>query len=388
MKTFLRSLALFLVAGLGGGAIALAVDDDGGGQSTTVVRTVQAPQPAADPSTPADDLSAAEIYRRDAPGVVVITATTVSTQENPLDPFGSPQEQRGQSLGSGFVIDRQGHIITNAHVVLDAQQVEVGFSNGATYEAEVVGADRATDIAVLKVDVPADALRPLPLGSARDVQVGDPVVAIGNPLGTERTLTAGIVSAVSREIESLEQGVQIYGVIQTDASINHGNSGGPLIDADGRVIGVNSQILSENNGNVGIGFAVPVDTARRVAEEIVDTGRASHTWLGIEGTELTAEIAEQRDLPESGVLVGRVVEGSPAERAGLRGGDEQATVDGQTLTLGGDVITRIDGREVRTFSDLAQTIAEHQAGDRIQLTIVRDGETRTVSVTLAERTSG
>jgi S1-C subfamily serine protease len=387
MAPFVRSLLLALVAAASGGVVAYGVaDGSGSGGTTTIVRTVEAAATVSSTVPGSTALSAREIYKRDAPGVVVITATTVSTQQDPLDPFGTPQQQQSESLGSGFVVDRDGHILTNAHVVLNARKVEVGFSNGATYRARIVGTDRATDVAVLQVDVPSHALRPLATGSASDVEVGDPVVAIGNPLGTERTITSGIISAVSREIDSLVPGVKIYGALQTDAAINHGNSGGPLIDAAGKVVGINSQILSENNGNVGIGFAIPMETARRVAREIIATGRATHTWLGIEGSELTPGLASSLDLPvDHGVVVARVAPGSPAGRAGLRGGNDQATIDGQSITLGGDVITRIGGADVRTFADLARMVAEHAAGDRVDVTFVRAGKTRTVTVTLASR---
>jgi S1-C subfamily serine protease len=376
----LRTAALVVAAGLAGGGVGYVASTAGDdAPATTVVRTIENTPAAAPAVDRSPGLSAGEIYRRDAPGVVVVTAVT-ETQ----DPFSGTQQ--ASSLGSGFVLNRDGYILTNAHVVLDATAVEVGFSSGDTYPAEVVGVDESTDVGVLKVDVPADALTPLELGSADDVAVGDPVVAIGNPLGTERTITSGIISAVAREIDSLVPGIKIYGALQTDAAINHGNSGGPLIDRNARVIGINSQILSENNGNVGIGFAIPIDTAKRVAEQIIDTGHAQHTFLGIEGTELVPEIAKAVDIPVGhGVLVADVTPDSPAEKAGLRGGDETRTVEGQTITLGGDVITAIDGERMESFSDLAGTVASHRPGDRITLDVVRDGETLRIDVTLAAR---
>jgi S1-C subfamily serine protease len=381
----LLGLLLVVVAALAGAAGAVAVGAVGSDTThTTVVRTVPAAQPAAQKL--AKGLSAGDIYKQDAPGVVVVTATSVTSQQNPFDPFGAPQQQQQQALGSGFVIDGAGHILTNAHVVLNAQKVQVGFSNGKTYSAKVLGLDRSSDVAVLKVDVPSDALSPLTLGTAKDVHVGDPVVAIGNPLGEDRTITSGIISAKAREIDSLVPGTKIFGALQTDAAINHGNSGGPLIDANGRVIGITSQILSENNGNVGIGFAIPIDTARRVAGQIMENGKATHTFLGIEGTDLNAQVAHAVNLPVThGSLVAQVVPGSPAAKAGLRGGSTQATIGGETLTLGGDIITQLNGHPVTSFDNFAQTISAHRPGDKISLTLVHGGKTRTVSVTLAAR---
>jgi S1-C subfamily serine protease len=386
-----RVAALVVVAALVGAATAVGlgatVGADAGG-TTTVVRTVERVSAQNAVQAPRGALSAHQIYALSAPGVVVVTATTVTQTENPFDPFGAPQQQESQSLGSGFVIDRQGHILTNAHVVVNAKKVQIGFTGGKTYPAEVVGLDKSTDVAVLKVDVPSGALVPLRLGNSQQVRVGDPVVAIGNPLGEVRTLTSGIVSAVSRTIDSLTPGVQIYGAIQTDAAINHGNSGGPLLDRHGDVIGINSQILSESNGNVGIGFAVPINTARHVAAEIIRTGKAEHTYLGIQGAELTPTLAHAINASVSnGVLVARVVPGSPAAKAGLHGGDTSATIDGETLTLGGDIIVSIGGRDIHQFSDLAQTVDQKQPGDKVTLTYVRDGKRHTVEVTLAGRAS-
>ncbi len=386
-----RLVVLVVVAALAGAGAAVGIGSavGTGDASTTVVRTVRTVERPASPQNAAQTTGGAltphQIYARSAPGVVVVTATTVTTVQNP---FGFGQKEQAESLGSGFVIDRQGHILTNAHVVLNARSVKVGFTGGKTYPAKVVGLDRSTDVAVLKVDAPANALVPLRLGNSNTVRVGDPVVAIGNPLGEVRTLTAGVVSAISRTIDSLTPGVQIYGAIQTDAAINHGNSGGPLIDSHGDVIGITSQILSENNGNVGIGFAVPINTARQVAQELIRNGKVEHTYLGIEGAQLTAAIAQAINLPvKNGVLIERVLPGSPAAKAGLRGGSTTATIGGETLTLGGDVIVAVDGHQLHQFSYLAQTVSSKKPGDRMTLTIVRDGARKTVEVTLAARSS-
>jgi S1-C subfamily serine protease len=389
MTSYLRIGALLVAAALTGGGAAFAVDTTQP-QSRTIIRTAS---PAENVAAPAPTgLSVNSIYRRSAPGVVVVTATsTTRSAANPFDPFSTPQTQQSQSLGSGFVIDKSGHILTNAHVVLGASKVDIGFSNGSSYPATVVGLDRSTDVAVLKVDVPQDALNPLPLGDSSKVQVGEPVVAIGNPLGEDRTVTAGIVSAVQRDISSLQPGIQIPGAIQTDAAINHGNSGGPLIDDQGQVIGINSQILSDNpsnpeSGSIGIGFAIPINLAKNIAQQLIDNGKAEHTYLGIRGSVLTPDLARSLNLSvDHGVLVGQVEPNSPAAKAGLKAGSTQATINGQTLTLGGDVITKIDGKEIRTFDDLSGTITNHKPGDTIQLEIVRGGKTITVSVTLASR---
>jgi S1-C subfamily serine protease len=293
------------------------------------------------------------------------------------------------------VIDKSGHILTNAHVVLGASKVQVAFGNsagtGRTYNATVLGLDRSTDVAVLKVDAPAQALTPLALGDSAAVQVGDPVVAIGNPLGETRTATTGIVSAVNRDIGSLQGNVQIRGAIQTDAAINHGNSGGPLLNDLGQVIGITSQILSDNpsnpeSGNIGIGFAVPINTVKSVAQQIMQNGKAVHTYLGILGSVLTPDLARALNLNvDHGVLIGKVEPNSPASKAGLRAGTTQATINGETLTLGGDVITKIDGKDIHTFDDLSGAISAKKPGDTVQLEIVRAGKTMTVNVTLAGR---
>jgi S1-C subfamily serine protease len=384
--SLLRRGAPLLVAGVLGAGVAVgigaAVADDGG--TTTVVREVT-PASASAPAAfiEGSALSVQEIYRRSAPGVVQITAT--SGTEN-TDPFGFGGQQ--QALGSGFVIDKAGHIITNYHVVADAQEVSVNFSSGRDrVPAKIVGSDPSTDIAVLKVDMAADALTPIPLGDSDEVEVGDPVVAIGNPFGLDRTVTAGIVSAVQREITA-PNGFPIEHVIQTDAAINHGNSGGPLIDAGGQVIGVNAQITSGGlvDGNVGIGFAVPINTAREVAAQLIESGKVEHAYLGIEMETITPELADSVRVPvDEGVLIAAVRPGSPAEKAGLRGGDEQVVVNGQTFVLGGDVITKADGRTITDADELRDVVLSKQPGDAIELEINRDGEVLTVTAELGSQ---
>jgi S1-C subfamily serine protease len=393
MKPSIRQSLIVGAAALAGGGVAAGI---GAATSSNSVTTIQAaaPIPAANVSQTASGISPAQIYQNDAPGVVLITATTQQKQSDPLDPFAPPQTQRSVAIGSGFVTDSAGHIYTNAHVVLGASTVKVTFKNGASYDAKVLGADRATDVAVIEVQgAPASALHPLPLGSVRTVKVGDPVVAIGNPLNEQSTITAGIVSAKDRQIESLAPGQQIYNAIQTDAPINHGNSGGPLIDRFGRVVGITSQILTGNQndpnaGNIGIGFAIPIDKVSQIARQLIANGHAEHTYLGIEGTPITPDLQQAINLPVGyGVLVGHVVPGSPADMAGIKGGSTTATIGGEKLTLGGDIITSIDGHRITSFANLAETIASKQAGDRVTLGIMRNGKATTVSVTLANRSS-
>jgi S1-C subfamily serine protease len=392
MTNSFRTGALVVAAALAGGVTAYAVDSTHS-DTRTILRTAS-PAATTVSAPPQQGLSVNQIYRKDAPGVVVVTATTTTTTSNQFDPFGAPQQQQAQALGSGFVIDKSGHILTNAHVVLNASKVQVAFGADATsrtYDAKVLGIDRSTDVAVLKVDAPAEALTPLALGNSSDVQVGDPVVAIGNPLGEARTATTGIVSAVNRDIGSLQGNVQIRGAIQTDAAINHGNSGGPLINDEGQVIGITSQILSDDpnnpqSGSIGIGFAVPINTVKTVADQIITSGKAQHTYLGILGSEITPNLAQALNLGvDHGVLIGKVESGSPAAKAGLKAGTTQATIQGQTMTLGGDIITSIDGKQIHTFDDLSGGIAAKKAGDTVQLGIYRDGKQSTVTVTLAAR---
>jgi S1-C subfamily serine protease len=389
MTAYMRQGVLVVAAAAVGGASAVALGRAGvgGSSTTTTVRRVAAAPATVNVSSTSTALNAAQIYRRDSAGVVVVNATTLHKVSAPLDPLPGRTE-RSQALGSGFVIDRRGHILTNAHVVAGAQSVTVGFREGGTYKADVVGDDLIDDVAVLDVPrAPSSLLDPLSLGSIRSVQVGNPVVAIGNPLGEYRSITEGIVSAKARQINSLKPGYRIYNAIQTDAAINHGNSGGPLIDRYGQVVGITNQILTGTNnptsGNIGIGFAVPIDTARSVARQIIRRGRAVHTYLGIAGTEVTPTLARVLNLPvSSGVLVGNVRPGSPAARAGLRGGSATATIDGRTLTVGGDVIVSIDHHRVVHFSDLAEAIAGMKPGTHVTLGIIRKAERMTVPVTL------
>ncbi len=330
-----------------------------------------------------------QIYRRDGQGVAFIEAASAPEETEPLSPFGAPEPRGGGvGTGSGFVIDTEGHVLTNSHVVEGATKITVTLgSSNATHSAEVVGTDPATDIALLKVDAPADQLHPLALGDSSKVRVGDPVVAIGNPFGLDRTVTSGIVSALQRQIQA-PNGFSISHVIQTDAAINPGNSGGPLIDAGGNVIGINSQIATGggSTGNVGIGFAVPINTAREVANEIKQNGEVEHAFLGINGGTITPALARAVNLPVSkGVLVAVVVEDGPADKAGLRGGSTEATIEGARLQLGGDIITEVDGEPVTSMEEVIDAVNGKKPGDEMELTIVRSGDTKKITVTLGDR---
>jgi S1-C subfamily serine protease len=344
-----------------------------------------APIAAAPTTSTVDDegLSIGEIYKRTSSGIAHIE---VSGPAGGANPFGIPQGD-ATSTGSGFVIDDEGHIVTNAHVVDGARDINVTLgADEDPIEAEVVGVDTSTDIAVIKIDPPEGGVNPLDLGDSSEVEVGDPVVAIGNPFGLDRTVTAGIVSAVQREIRAPD-GFTIQQAIQTDAPINPGNSGGPLLNARGEVIGVNAQIESSGGrGNVGIGFAIPINTAREVANDLIEDGEVQHAYLGITGAELTEEVADALNLEvDSGVLIQEVAEGSPADEAGLRAGEGVFEIGGQRIVVGGDVITEIDGEPVESMDDVIAAVDSKDPGDQIRLTVVRDDEREEVTVRLGDR---
>jgi S1-C subfamily serine protease len=288
-----------------------------------------------------------------------------------------------QALGSGFVIDKQGNIVTNDHVVQGASAIRIGFSDGASSPATIVGADPSTDTAVVRVKAPASALHPLKFGDSGTIEVGDEVYAIGNPFGLDRTMTAGIVSAVARDIEA-PNGLTIANAIQTDAPINHGNSGGPLLDRFGRVIGVNAQIEGGTvDANVGVGFAIPSATAAGVAHSLITTGHAEHAWLGVELATVDPSVAEVvRGVPSHGAVIVKVVAGSPAAKAGLEPATKVVTVDGVSQPIGGDTIVSVDGNRVTSSSQVADAVALRKPGDKLTLAVVRDGTTRTVETTL------
>jgi S1-C subfamily serine protease len=374
-----------VVAAFGWVAIAAGwIQSDGSGSTVTVAEPLAAPVDAREEG---DTNLVNQIYRHDGQGVAFISSDLKGEESSGLSPFGQP-EGGGVATGSGFLIDTEGHIVTNNHVVEDAERVEVKLgSSDKTYTAEVVGTDPATDVALLKVDAPQDSLHPLSLGDSSNIQVGDPVVAIGNPFGLDRTVTSGIVSALQRQIQA-PNGFSISHVIQTDAAINPGNSGGPLIEAEGNVIGINSQIQTGGggNGNVGIGFAVPINTAREVVQQIEQHGEVKHAYLGISGGSITPDLAKALKLPESeGVLVNEVVKGGPADEAGIKGGDTSATIEGASFRLGGDVITEVDGEKINGMEEVINAVNAASPGDKMELTVDRDGKPKTIAVTLGVR---
>jgi S1-C subfamily serine protease len=379
----MSKLGAFLSALVGGAVVAVVLLATGlaGEQTKTVIES--ATGGLANPTPGA--LTPREIYKRDAPGVVYITAESGSSQSSPFAPQGGGGG--GTSTGSGFVIGRGGSIVTNAHVVEGARRVSVRFGDKRTVTARVAGEDPSSDLALLLVDPKGLDLEALELGSSRGVQVGDPTVAIGNPFGLDRTLTTGVVSALQRSIPSLQQGFSINDVIQTDAAINPGNSGGPLIDARGKVIGVNSQIETggAGRGNVGIGFAVPIDTAKDVIPQLRRNGTVQRAYLGVSTRTVDPSLQSLRLGVDHGALIQTVEPGSPAADAGLRGGSDTTDVGGETVRRGGDIIVAVDGRPVRTADDVSKLIGDHQPGDRVRLTILRDGHERSVTVRLGKR---
>jgi putative serine protease PepD len=386
-RSLLAQIGALLAAAIAGGAIAvggtallLGVGDDEEDSPGTAVAEPRSSTP--DRFRSERPVSLAELYRESEGGVVQV-ATTGAIESRDFFSVPGPQER---GLGSGFVIDKSGHIVTNFHVIEGASQVEVSFSNGEEMDAEVVGRDPSTDIAVLRVEADTRALRPLKLGNSDALEVGDEVVAIGNPLGYERTMTAGIVSALGRVIEAPNQ-FAIDEVIQMDAPVNSGNSGGPLLNAAGQVVGVNTQIATAGSpGNIGIGFAVPINTVKDVVAQLIETGSVEHSFLGVVTQEIDEEIAETLDLDvDHGLLIASVEEGSAAERAGLRGGNQQVVVEGTTWIFGGDIIVGADGEELRTVDQLRELIEERDPGDELTLEIRRDGENRTVTVKLGRR---
>jgi putative serine protease PepD len=339
MRSVLTRFGLFLAAmAVGAGAVLAVYVALGNNDSTkTVVRQVTV---AAEPAAQAP-LDVAQIYNRTHSGVVEITVTLPG----------------GQAQGSGFVYDSSGHIVTNDHVVDGASSIEVAFPDGSKSSASLVGADPSTDLAVIKVDA-SSKLHPLTLGDSGRLSVGDPVVAIGSPFGLEETVTSGIVSALHRQMSS-PNGFAIADSIQTDAAINHGNSGGPLLDSSGRVIGVNTQIKSDSGGNEGVGFAVPSATIKSVVSQILATGQAEHAYLGV-----------QLDSTASNARLASVQPGTPAARAGLQAGD---------------VITAINGKTITSTNGVQSAISSKRPGDKISLTYTRDGQSHTVELTLAKR---
>jgi S1-C subfamily serine protease len=371
-----------LIAGLLGGLVVLVIGAilietdviDTGDSTTRVVRQAPISQTATDPAAAQSGKTVQDIYRQEGRGVVFIQPQGVSGGE---DAFG--QQQQGTATGSGFVVDKDGTIITNAHVVDGASKVTVSFEEGGdAIDADVKGVDDDADIAVLKINPEGRNLTVLPLGDSSELSVGDPVVAIGNPFGLQRTVTTGIVSALQRQVDA-PSGFPISDVIQTDASINPGNSGGPLLNAKGEVIGINSQIATGGGqGSVGIGFAIPIDQAKRELPKLRAGQEIKRAYLGVVMADVTDQIAKQLDLPANeGALVQTVTNGSPADKAGLHAGSSSGR--------GADVIVSIDGKSVTSADDVVQAVSEKQPGDSVEIEYYRGKDKRTVTVKLGER---
>jgi S1-C subfamily serine protease len=373
--------ALALLAGCGGG---------GDAAPTTVERTrvevVQGSDGAASTAA-ANGFDARAIYERDAPGVVTVLAVT-GGGGGLLDSSGGQGAE-----GSGFVLGEKGEVVTNAHVVTEgtgsairaADQVYVRFQDGNQVGAKIVGFDANSDVALLRIDPAGLTLRPLRLGTTKGLAVGAPVAAIGSPFGQEQSLSIGVVSATDRTIDSLTQ-FAISGAIQTDAAINHGNSGGPLVDAGGRVLGINSQIRSESGDGSGVGFAVPVDLVKNAVAQLREDGKVEYAYLGVSTTPLYPQLAERLGLPVSrGVLVAQVVDGGPSAAAGLRAGHEEFRFQSRRVPRDADVITALAGRPVRDSDDLGTILNDYRPGQAIDLAIVRDKKPKTLRVKLTRR---
>ena len=389
MRRLAIGVALLALAGCGGG------DDD------------DRPQGGGDESAPRSETTRVEviensgreggfdpkaIYESEAPGVVTVVSLFGSDGlESVLE-----GEEGGGGVGSGFVLNGEGEIATNAHVVTSGQgdamrrarEVYVEFADGNTVEAEVVGADPNADIALLRIDPEGLSLRPLPLGESTGVEVGEPVAAIGSPFGEQQSLSIGVVSAIDRSIQSLTN-FRISGAIQTDAAINPGNSGGPLVDGEGRVIGVNQQIKSTSGGGEGVGFAVPINAVKRSLDMLRKDGEADYAYLGVASVELYPQLVEKFGLDvQKGAWVQEVNPGGPAEEAGIKGGGSPVEFQAQSYRPGGDVITKVDGKPVEDSAELADVIADHAPGEEVPLEIHRDGDVRQVEVKLGERPLG
>jgi S1-C subfamily serine protease len=386
-----QSSASHLVSGaLGGlvavviGAILIATDVIDTGDETTV-RSGGGDQPALTPGGTGDDGRASpgtvnQIYRRTDAGVAFVQATGGSAGASPIPGLPTPPGE-GRSTGSGFALDAQGYILTNAHVVEGADEVKVRFGDGDLVRVKVRGSDPSTDLALLKVDPSKVKLRPIPLGDSTKVEVGDPAIAIGNPFGLEHTVTTGIVSALQRSIEA-PNGFSIENAIQTDASINPGNSGGPLLDGRGRVIGINAQIETGggSRGSVGIGFAIPINLAKRVVPQLKDKGEVAHAYIGI----TTAPVPDDaKGLPtDEGALVQEVAPGSPAKDAGFRAGRTE-TPEG--IKTGGDLIVKVDNVVISDPQDVSGAISDNKPGEVIVIEYYRGKTLKKVELTLGKR---
>ena len=334
------------------------------------------PALARPPSFSSDEEENIRVYKEVSRAVVNITGITIT-----YDFFYNPVPQTG--AGSGVVIDTDGRIITNFHVIKDARSIEVTLSDGAKLEAEVLGVDPDNDIALLKIDPAGLSLTSVPFGDSSILVVGQKVLAIGNPFGLERTLTTGIVSSLGRTIRT-ENGTLMHGIIQTDAAINPGNSGGPLLSTSGEMIGLNTAIFSPVSGSIGIGFAVPVNTLKRIVPELTKKGVVRRPWLGITGQDISPRVARVLRLNKSGVLIAEVLRGSPAFKTGLKGGSRRVRVGNRIFITGGDMIIALEGKSINTMKELNELMETLEVDSFVSVSIVRDGKKLEKSLRLEE----
>jgi len=381
----------FISALIGGGVVVaiVAAAGDLGSNQTTVTTVQAAPAAPTNASARTLGLTPHEVYVRAAPGVAFVTSTIVQKSESPFNLFGGEAQRQGEATGSGIVIDGNGTILTNYHVVENAIKVTVSFEKGQAVEAQVVGKDPSNDLAILRIHPDGLSLHPLTLGDSSSVQVGDPVYAIGNPFDLQRTLTTGVISALQRQITA-PNGFAINNVLQTDAPINPGNSGGPLLDALGRVIGINSQIeTGGGSGSVGIGFAVPINTAKAEIAQLERGGTVRGAYLGLVSRTVDGSLSALNLPVKSGALVLSVQSGTPAAKAGIKGGQAAGSESGD-VSVGGDVIVGIDGKQVSSSEDVADDIAAKKPGEVVTVELQRPNghgswEHKTIKVTLGAR---
>ena len=329
-------------------------------------------------SLTSDEENNISVYQQAAKGVVNITSIVVER-----DFFYGFVPREG--TGSGAIVDLKGYILTNNHVIKDAQRIEVTLADGSKWPGRLIGTDPDNDLAIVQIKAPSDRLRPLALGTSSDLRVGQKVLAIGNPFGLNETLTTGIISSIGRSIRS-QNGTIMEDLIQTDAAINPGNSGGPLLDSKGNIIGINTAIFSPSGGSVGIGFAIPVDTAKRIIPDLIAKGFVSHPWIGVSLFPLIPGIADALDLKvDRGVLIAEVIKNGPADKAGLKGSSQTLQVGNVLLPAGGDVIVALNGKEVTDSEDLIRKIRQFRPGDRVKIKILRKGAFLEKTVVLGEQ---
>jgi len=348
-------------------------------EASTNQRWSSRPNAVKAPSLSEWEQNNVDVYKNSGIGVVYITSIALQ-----WDSFFNVVPQQGS--GSGVIIDKQGNILTNYHVIADARQLEVTLVNNIRYQARVIGVDPSNDVAIIRISAPPSQLHPVPMGDSSTLQVGQKVLAIGNPFGLARTLTVGVVSALSRDLRAPD-GKIIHGIIQTDAAINPGNSGGPLLDTAGRIVGINTAIFSPSGGSVGIGFTIPINRVRKFIPDLLTHGRPRHSWLGVHLFTLSPQLARFLDYPvKEGALIITVIPTSPAHNSQLRGGARSYRYGNTILSLGGDLVVRMDGKKIRSAEQLVDELDERAPGETIELEVIRaSGQRKVFSVKLGIR---